>query len=150
MSKEIIKKVPKELLKDFVIKNLISKNKLNDDLNLNIALTGDLGSGKTTLTKTLGEILNIKENITSPTFTILNEYKSGKVNLYHLDLYRIKSLEELNMTFDIDEIFLSKGIKVIEWPELIEDLLPRNIIRINIEYTKNENERIIKIKQRFS
>lgn len=141
----IKKNVSRNFLKDFILKNIISKKKLNNDLNLTIALTGELGSGKTTLTKVLGEILEIKENITSPTFTILNEYKSGKVNLYHLDLYRVKSLEELNVTFDIHELFFCRGIKVIEWPELILGIIPKDSLRVNIRYSKNDNERIIEV-----
>ncbi|MEA4923637.1 MAG: tRNA (adenosine(37)-N6)-threonylcarbamoyltransferase complex ATPase subunit type 1 TsaE [Eubacteriaceae bacterium] len=106
-----------------------------------IALMGDLGTGKTALTKYIAEGLGIIENITSPTFTIIQEYHSGRLPLYHFDVYRVSDPDEM---FEIgyEEYFYGNGICVVEWADLIEDLLPEDAKIIHIEYGSNENERI--------
>jgi len=98
-----------------------------------ICLSGDLGTGKTTFVNGLANGLEIKEYITSPTFTIVNEYV-GKYKLYHFDVYRINDPEELyNIGFD--EYIYSEDISVIEWAELVSEIVPKEKLWIKI--TKN-------------
>lgn len=106
-----------------------------------VALTGDLGTGKTALTKYIAEGLGVKETITSPTFTIVQEYHDGRLPLYHFDVYRIGDPEEM-YELGYEEYFFAEGACVIEWADLIEELIPREAKRIHIEYGKHEGERI--------
>ena len=87
-----------------------------------VCLIGDLGAGKTTMTQSLAEALEVDDYITSPTFTIVNEYE-GKMPLYHFDVYRIGCSEEM---YDIgfDEYINGEGVCIIEWANIIEDILP--------------------------
>ena len=101
-----------------------------------IVLTGDLGSGKTKLTQGILSYFGLENEISSPTFTIVNEYNSENINLYHFDVYRLEDVDEF-YAIGGDEYF-SKGICIIEWGELIEDALPSNYIHIT--FTKNVNE----------
>lgn len=98
-----------------------------------IALTGDLGAGKTTLTKGIGIALGVKRVINSPTFTIMKIYDTNNLNgiekLYHLDVYRLSSSES---DFELEEYFYLNGLTVIEWALIIEDLLPENTWYIDI------------------
>ena len=109
-----------------------------------IALVGDLGTGKTALTRYIAEGLGIKDTISSPTFTIVKEYKSGRMPLYHFDVYRLGASEEF---YDIggEEYLYGDGLCVIEWAEIIEDALPENTTVIRIEYGENEGERVVNI-----
>ena len=93
-----------------------------------ILLAGDLGAGKTTFTKGIGQALEIKRVINSPTFTIVKEYH-GKYDLYHLDLYRLDGLGD---DFDLEEYFTADGICVCEWPANVEEILPKEYLMINI------------------
>jgi tRNA threonylcarbamoyladenosine biosynthesis protein TsaE len=88
-----------------------------------IALRGVLGAGKTQLVKGLARGLGYRGPVTSPTFTLINEYVGGRLPLYHIDLYRIKGAEEA-IAFGIEDYLPSPGVTVIEWPDRIEDLLP--------------------------
>lgn len=106
-----------------------------------IALTGDLGTGKTTLTKAIAAGLGIGETITSPTFTIVKEYRSGRLPLYHFDVYRIGDEDEM-FELGYEEYFYGEGVSVVEWADLIEDLIPEDAVRIAIEYGDSEGERI--------
>ena len=109
-----------------------------------ISLVGDLGAGKTTFTKGFALGLGIDENITSPTFTILNEYK-GENNLYHFDMYRLSSKEEAD-ELGFEEYFdLSKldGITVVEWAENVKGLLPNLHTEIEIRKVDDETREII-------
>ena len=110
-----------------------------------VALCGTLGSGKTYLVKGIASGLGIKENITSPTYTIINEYqiKDKNIIFYHIDLYRLEDRMDFE---DINgyEIILSGGICVIEWSERVYASLPEEKISINIEIT-GDNSRLIKI-----
>ena len=102
-----------------------------------ICLTGDLGTGKTALTHGIAKALGINSYITSPTFTIVNEHQ-GKYPLFHFDVYRIADPDEM---FDIgfEEYLSAKGVAVIEWGELIRDILPHEIININVKKALDES-----------
>ena len=106
-----------------------------------IALTGDLGTGKTALTKSIAEGLGITEVITSPTFNIVKEYYSGRIPMYHFDVYRIGDIDEM-YELVYEEYFYGNGVCIVEWADLIEDIIPEDAIRIDIEYGENEGERI--------
>lgn len=107
-----------------------------------ICFYGDLGIGKTTFIKGIAKGLNIKEIVQSPTFNIMKVYFSADRPLIHIDAYR---LEGVNNDIGLDEyIGYEKGITVIEWPMYIEELLPKQYMRINIEYV-DENKRIYNI-----
>ncbi|HBF4284418.1 tRNA (adenosine(37)-N6)-threonylcarbamoyltransferase complex ATPase subunit type 1 TsaE [Clostridioides difficile] len=112
-----------------------------------ICLVGDLGAGKTTMTQSLADSLGIEDYITSPTFTIINEYE-GKIPLYHFDVYRIGSSDEM---YDIgyDEYVNSNGICIIEWANLIEDILPKEYLNIELKYKAEGREMILTPKGEF-
>ena len=107
-----------------------------------IAMYGDLGAGKTCFTRGLARGLGVEENVSSPTFAIVNEY-NGDFPLYHFDMYRIESWNDLDSIGFFD--YIDNGVIVIEWSENIEGALPDNVIRVTIEKTDRENERIIRI-----
>lgn len=104
-----------------------------------ILLDGDLGAGKTTLTKGIGEALNIKKTINSPTFTIMKMYEGDKT-LYHMDLYR---LDGEGMDFDLEDYIFGDGITVIEWPNQAFDLLPNEYLLLEIYRDSDEGRKII-------
>ncbi|QAT43671.1 tRNA (adenosine(37)-N6)-threonylcarbamoyltransferase complex ATPase subunit type 1 TsaE [Aminipila luticellarii] len=110
-----------------------------------VALIGDLGTGKTALTKYIAEGLDVKETITSPTFTIVQEYQDGRLPLYHFDVYRIKDVEEM---FEIgyEEYFFGNGVCIVEWADLISEIIPEDAIVIHLSYGEREGERIYDIK----
>lgn len=101
-----------------------------------IALYGDMGVGKTTFVKAVCEELGIEDTATSPTFAIVNEYHGGEQTIYHFDFYRINSQEEA-YDFGYEEYFYSGNICFVEWPELVEDLLPDDVMRL--KFTENED-----------
>lgn len=109
-----------------------------------IAYTGDLGAGKTAFTRGLARGLGVTERVTSPTFTIVNEYIGGRLPLFHFDLYRLGSSDEL---FDIGwEDYLSRGgVCAVEWSENIEDALEDGCLRIDIRRSEGDNDRVITI-----
>lgn len=96
-----------------------------------IALSGELGAGKTVFAKGVAKGLGINEHITSPTFTIINEY-GGEIPLYHMDAYRLSDESEA-LDIGVDEYLSYPGIVLVEWPERIETLLPAECIRVNIK-----------------
>ena len=110
-------------------------------------LVGDLGAGKTALAKGIAKGLGIEEHITSPTFTLVCEYESGRLPLYHFDVYRIDDPEEL-FEIGFDEYLYKNGVCLIEWADMIRDELPENTIVISIERTGAEDERKIRIQER--
>lgn len=95
-------------------------------------LTGDLGVGKTVFTQGVAAGLGITEPVNSPTFTIIQEYKDGRLPFYHFDVYRIGDLEEME-EIGYDDYFFGQGICLIEWAELIEEILPEKRIEVTIE-----------------
>ncbi|MDA3938640.1 MAG: tRNA (adenosine(37)-N6)-threonylcarbamoyltransferase complex ATPase subunit type 1 TsaE [Spirochaetia bacterium] len=105
-----------------------------------IALQGTLGSGKTTFVKGIALGLDITDEVTSPTYTIISEY-SGKIDLFHMDLYRIESYEEFEL-LGTDEFMYSKNITIIEWSEKITEYLPDNTIFISISILPDKNRKI--------
>jgi len=111
--------------------------------NMVICLKGDLGTGKTVFTKGFAQALEVKEEVTSPTFTIIKEYTSGELPLYHMDVYRLDGhVEDLGL----DEYFTKKGITIIEWADMIEDYLPEKRLEIKIKSSEeDEDKRIITI-----
>ena len=107
--------------------------------NMVICLKGDLGSGKTVFTKGFAQALEVKEEVTSPTFTIIKEYTSGEMPLYHMDVYRLDGkVEDLG----IEEYYTKKGIIIIEWADIIEDKLPEERLDINFKLV-NEDTRVL-------
>ena len=96
------------------------------------SLIGDLGVGKTVLTKGMAAGLGISEPVNSPTFTILQVYEVGRLPFYHFDVYRIADLEEMD-EIGYEDYFYGDGICLVEWANLIEELMPENTIRITIE-----------------
>ena len=110
-----------------------------------IAYTGDLGAGKTAFTRGVAQGLGIAERITSPTFTIVDEHEGGRLPLFHFDLYRLYSAEEL---FDIGwEDYLQRGgVCAVEWSERMEDMLEEEPIWVEIRQGNREEQRLITIR----
>lgn len=110
--------------------------------NMVICLNGELGSGKTIFVKGFAGALGIEENITSPTFNLIKEYVNGEMPLYHMDMYRFDNKSNPE---EIEEYFNKGGVTIIEWPEMIEDILPEERLDIKIKVI-NENKRVIILK----
>ena len=102
-----------------------------------VALEGDLGAGKSELTRGIARGLGVTETVTSPSFTILNVYTSGRCPLYHFDWYRLESAEEL-YELGMDEYLGGDGIAVVEWAERCPEVVPEGSIHIRIEVTGEE------------
>ncbi|MDY3729041.1 MAG: tRNA (adenosine(37)-N6)-threonylcarbamoyltransferase complex ATPase subunit type 1 TsaE [Candidatus Choladocola sp.] len=95
-------------------------------------LTGDLGVGKTVFTQGIARGLGITEPVNSPTFTIIQIYEEGRLPLYHFDVYRIGDVEEME-EIGYEDYFFGEGVCLIEWANLIEDILPEHVIAVTIE-----------------
>lgn len=108
------------------------------------AFYGKMGAGKTTFVKAVCECLGVEDVITSPTFAIVNEYTSATTGeaIYHFDFYRIKKLEEV-YDMGYEDYFYSGSLCFLEWPELIEDLLPEDATKVTIEETA-DGARVVK------
>lgn len=108
------------------------------------AFYGKMGAGKTTFVKAVCECLGVEDVITSPTFAIVNEYTSATTGdaIYHFDFYRIKKIEEV-YDMGYEDYFYSGSLCFLEWPELIEDLLPEDATKVTIEETK-DGARVVK------
>ena len=109
-----------------------------------VAFTGDLGAGKTAFVSGMAEGLGIEERVTSPTFTIVNEYEGGRLPLFHFDMYRLGSADEL---FHIgwEDYLARNGVCAVEWSENVEEALEGDTIRVDISRGQDENTRIITI-----
>ena len=95
-------------------------------------LNGDLGTGKTVFTQGFAEGLGIKEPVNSPTFTIVQIYEEGRLPFYHFDVYRIGDVEEMD-EIGYEDYFYGDGVCLVEWAELIEEIIPKNFLNITIE-----------------
>ncbi len=109
-----------------------------------IAFTGDLGAGKTAFTRGLARGLGIADRVTSPTFTIVNEYEGGRLPLFHFDMYRLSSSDEL---FDVGwEDYLARGgVCAVEWSENVSDALEGDVIVLEIRRGESDSQRVIEI-----
>lgn len=124
-----LNQVAEQLLKSFTTKTLL--------------VYGDMGTGKTTLIKALVKQLGSDDVVSSPTFSIVNEYETKNGLIYHFDLYRIKDVEEA-YNFGIEDYIFSKHWSIIEWPQVIENMLPKQYDRIDLEINP-DNSRTIKL-----
>ncbi|HOW83166.1 MAG TPA: tRNA (adenosine(37)-N6)-threonylcarbamoyltransferase complex ATPase subunit type 1 TsaE [Spirochaetota bacterium] len=136
-------KMKKELITRSSEETLMFGEKFGRDLKKGdvVALTGDLGAGKTIIAKGIAMGMDIIEDITSPTFTLMEIY-DGHIPLYHFDLYRIENESELDLLY-FEEYWENGGISVIEWADRAGSRLPDNTIRINIEYIDENSRRIV-------
>ena len=109
-----------------------------------VAFTGDLGAGKTAFVRGLARGLGVQDRVTSPTFTVVNEYEGGRLPLFHFDLYRLGSADEL---FDIGwEDYLARGgVCAVEWSERMEELLEPGTIRVDLRRGEDESRRVITV-----
>ena len=109
-----------------------------------IAYTGDLGAGKTAFTRGLARGLGILGQVTSPTFTIVNEYEGGRLPLFHFDMYRLGSADEL---FDIgwEDYLARNGVCAVEWSENVDEALEEDTIRVDIRRGESDHQRVISI-----
>ncbi len=109
-----------------------------------VALTGPLGAGKTALTQAIARGLGVTERLASPTFTVLMEYTSGRIPMCHFDVYRVYDPDEL-FEIGFEEYLNGDWVCVIEWADLIEDILPPDTLWISLDYGDGEDERICEI-----
>jgi tRNA threonylcarbamoyladenosine biosynthesis protein TsaE len=110
-----------------------------------LALTGDLGSGKTQFVKGLAEVLGAKTNATSPTFTLIHEYSGGRLSVYHFDFFRIEDKQSAER-LGLDEYFFGDGVSVVEWADRFPELIPGSAHWISFE-TKSETQRAITVSE---
>ena len=118
----------------------IAKNLVGNEI---IAFFGDLGVGKTAFIRGIAKYFKIENEVSSPTFSIINEYQTDKFTIYHFDMYRVNTPEDLESTGFFD--YIDSGVMLIEWSENIENFIPKSAIKISIEKTSYENKRIITI-----
>lgn len=109
-----------------------------------ITLSGDLGAGKTTLVKAIAKHLGVTENVSSPTYSLINEYQYGNQILYHLDLYRLQSIDEA-LSIGIEEYLDSGSYCFIEWHNVIAPLLPIDVVNISISTNPNQSRTIVMV-----
>ena len=109
-----------------------------------VAFTGDLGAGKTAFVSGMARALGVEERVTSPTFTIVNEYEGGRLPLFHFDMYRLEDAGDL---FDIGwEDYLDRGgVCALEWSERVEEALPEDAVRVSIVRGDGDSDRMITI-----
>lgn len=109
-----------------------------------VAFCGGLGMGKTAFTRGLAQGMGIDAAVSSPTFALVHEYRGGGKTLYHFDMYRVESWDDLYATGFFD-FYETGGVLAVEWSENIENALPDNTVRVEIERGENDNQRIIKM-----
>jgi len=119
-----------------------TSNNLNDTLNISyefakylkqtdvVVLNGELGSGKTVFVKGIAKYFGLEDEVSSPTFTIVNEYINDEINLYHFDVYRLETEQQFTDTIGTE--YFENGISIIEWGNIIKNILPKNTIYIDI------------------
>ena len=124
--------------------NIVANKFIENMSNRNVyAFYGEMGSGKTTFIKAICKALGVVETVTSPTFSIVNEYnKNDGQPIYHFDFYRIKNIEEA-YDFGYEDYFYSGHLCFIEWPELVERLLPETVVNVQIVIEENEQRVIL-------
>ncbi len=134
----------------FEINNIEELSKVSDvliswrDKSNIVAFYGNMGAGKTTLIKNLCSKLGVQDEVNSPTFALVNEYQTDTFDsIFHFDFYRIKSLEEV---FDIgyEDYFYGDGLCLLEWPELIDPLMPEHFIKVEISLGDTDSSRKIR------
>lgn len=108
-----------------------------------VAFFGDLGAGKTTFVRGMCKGVGYTGEVSSPTFAIVHEYIGGRVPLYHFDMYRVESPEDLYACGFYD--YIDNGILAIEWSEHIIDALPQNAVKVHLSYGTHENQRIVEV-----
>lgn len=119
----------------------IAKNLRKGDI---LCLFGELGSGKTALTKGIAAGLGVRKNkVISPSFVLIRQYNSGRIPLYHFDLYKLKAMQDI-LTLGYEEYFYNEGITVIEWAGRLECLLPKEYLKIKI-YIRDNQQRLFEI-----
>lgn len=135
-----------ELIVNSVEETLEIGRKIGEKANSGdiFCLIGDLGTGKTHITKGIAKGLNVSDNITSPTFNIVNEYDSGRLKLYHFDVYRVNDPDEI-YAIGFDEYIFSDGVSIIEWANYIEELIPEEYLLIKIEKQLHLGDNVRKI-----
>ena len=106
-----------------------------------VTLTGDLGAGKTVFTRGIAESLGVDNRVTSPTFTLINEY-SGDLNLYHMDLYRLDSIREIE-DIGVEDYMYGDGVCVIEWAEKLQGLAPSDAVNVSIRHNGTSSREIV-------
>ena len=111
-----------------------------------VALFGDLGTGKTRFIKGICRGLGVQEHVASPTFTLLNEYSGKKLNIFHFDFYRIKTIAELD-EIGFDEYLFGEGVCLIEWADRVEKILPSNRFDVHLNLGEDENTREITVSE---
>ena len=109
-----------------------------------IAMVGNLGTGKTTLSKYIAEGLGVTEALSSPTFNIVKEYRSRRLPLFHFDVYRLSSGDDL-VDIGAEDYLYGDGVCLIEWADIVADILPEETIVIRLEYGENEGAREVTI-----
>lgn len=108
-----------------------------------IAMSGTLAAGKTTITKGIAKSLGVNDTITSPTFCLISEYEGTKMPLYHMDVYRLDSVEDF-INLGVDDMLFGEGVCIIEWSEKIKSELPKNTIWMNI-MPQDDGSRLISL-----
>lgn len=138
-----VKPVAFENVKLDDLENVAQKLIREAEANRVIIFNGEMGSGKTTFIKAIGHVLGVKEGMSSPTFSIVNEYETGSgEKIYHFDFYRLKNESE---AYDIgtEEYFDSGAYCFVEWPDKVQSLLPQKYVEVNITKTNDDQQRII-------
>lgn len=106
-----------------------------------VSLTGDVGAGKTTYAQGMGEGLGIRSQVTSSTFVLVRQYSGDELDLYHIDLYRLDSLDEVQ-SLDLDEYLYGEGVTVLEWADKFPSVLPNEYLQVSIDYSGHERRTI--------